>query len=186
MARASASVGTSLKRFAPAWLVPGFALAVAACGDPAPDSAVAALGPEDAFTPVGPLHRPGQPCLLCHKDGGRAKPFTLAGTVYVNATSRSPPLANAEVFMLDAANAIYSATTNCAGNFFVLPGQFVPSYPVWLTLRAAGAQRDMDTPTYREGSCGACHTATIGPASPGPVYLLEDPTTQVPPANQCN
>jgi hypothetical protein len=88
--------------------------------------------------------------------------------------------------MLDAANAIYSATTNCAGNFFVLPGQFVPSYPVWLTLRAAGAQRDMDTPTYREGSCGACHTATIGPASPGPVYLLEDPTTQVPPANQCN
>jgi hypothetical protein len=168
-----------------AWLVSGFALAFAACGDPAPDAAIAALGPEDAFVPVGPLHRPGQPCLLCHKEGGRAAAFSLAGTVYVNATAQSP-LANAEVIILDSASGTFTASTNCAGNFFVLPGEYAPPYPIWLTLRAAGVQRDMDTPSYREGSCGSCHTPTIGPASPGPVYLLDDPSMKVSPANQCN
>ena len=56
----------------------------------------------------------------------------------------------------------------------------------YLTLRAAGVQRDMDTPSYRDGSCASCHTPTIGPASPGPVYLLNDPKMTVPNANLCN
>lgn len=166
-------------------LLSGSALAVASCGDPVPDSAVAALGPEVPYIPRGPLHRPGQPCLLCHQEGGSATPFSLGGTVYVNATSNKA-LANADVIVLDSANAMFTASTNCAGNFYVLPGQFVPSYPVWLTLRAGGMQRDMESASYREGSCAACHTNTVGPASAGPVYLFDDPTVQASAANQCN
>lgn len=166
-------------------LVGALALAAASCGDPVPDSEINALGSENPTIPPGPLHRAGQPCLLCHHDGGKAPAFTLAGTVYVNATS-GKALANADVIILDSVQAIFHASTNCAGNFYVRPTEFVPTYPVWFSVRAAGKQRDMDTASYREGSCAACHTKMIGPASAGPVYLYDDPTMQPPPANQCN
>jgi hypothetical protein len=159
-------------------------LALASCGDPVTDRAIQALGSENPFVPRGPLHRPGQPCLLCHREGGKSKPFSVAGTVFVDATAQSG--ANGvTVFILDAANGVYSTTTNCVGNFYVYPDQFTPTYPMWVTLRAGAVQRDMDSASYREGSCAACHAGAQGPDSPGPVYLIADPTVETPPP-PCN
>ena len=162
------------------------------CGDPAPDSKVNALGPEDPNVPPGPNHRPGQPCLVCHQAGGKAQPFSVAGTVYAEVDA-SAPVGNANVYILDSANNTYTTKTNCAGNFFVRPGDFTPTYPYWATLRANATvggspgviERDMDSPSYREGSCAGCHTIPIGPGSPGPVYVIDDPTSETLPPG-CN
>ena len=164
----------------------GYALALpmVSCGDPVQDNAIAALGPEDPNIPRGPLHRPGQPCLLCHQPGGEAKPFSSAGTVYMTISGQKP-VANVSVIIIDAAGTEFTATTNCAGNFFATLDQYAPAYPIWASLRAGRIQRDMDSPAHREGSCAGCHTGTVGPSSPGPVYLLDDPTTQSPPPGQC-
>jgi hypothetical protein len=68
-------------------LLPTLAAAVG-CGnfdpfsDPILDADKAALGPEDPNVPEGPLHRAGQPCAVCHRDGGEDPTFVFAGTVY--------------------------------------------------------------------------------------------------------
>jgi hypothetical protein len=160
------------------------ALLASACGDPARDDAINALGPEAAFVAPGPLHRPGQPCILCHEDGSRAPPFSVAGTVYDQAGSEAPA-PNVTVYILDSANQVHSTTTNCAGNFYVLPSDYMPTYPFWVTLKGGDIRRDMDSPVYREGSCAGCHVGDAGPTTPGHVYLLDDPTTQTPPASNC-
>jgi hypothetical protein len=170
-----------------AFLVVGCGLATAACGDALRDQAVAALGPEDPRVPPGPLHRSGQPCLLCHQQGGSApsfSTFSVAGTVFVDATAKSPA-PGVSVIVIDRAGGAFTATTNCAGNFYVRPDSFIPSYPMWVTLRAGSVQRDMDSASYREGSCAACHAGARGPASAGPVYLINDPKVEVPPP-QCH
>jgi hypothetical protein len=173
------------RRFAYACVAGALVLPVASCGDPVHDDAVAALGPEDPNVPRGPLHRPGQPCLLCHRDGGAASPFGLGGTVYMTVTGPKP-VANVTVLVFDATNAVFTTTTNCVGNFFVRSDAYTPVYPIWATLRAGRIQRDMDSPAHSEGSCAGCHTATVGPTSPGPVYLIDEPTTESPPPGQCN
>jgi hypothetical protein len=33
---------------------------------------------------------------------------------------------------------------------------------------------DMESPIYRDGSCAACHTDPLGPASAGHIFLLAD------------
>jgi hypothetical protein len=123
--------------------------------------------------------------LLCHNDGGKARAFALAGTVYTDVTAQKP-VANVTVMIFDSNKAEFTTTTNCAGNFFLRPDQFTPVYPIWATLRAGRLQRDMNSPAYREGSCAGCHTNTVGPTSPGPVYLIDNPGTQSPPSGQCN
>jgi hypothetical protein len=155
------------------------------CGDPVPDNAIANLGPEDPNVPRGPSHRPGQPCILCHEAGGEARAFSLAGTVYTDVTSQKV-VGGVNVLVVDATNATLSTTTNCAGNFFVPTEQFVPTYPIWFTLRVGKVRRDMSSPAYREGSCAGCHTNPRGPSSPGHVYVIDDPAVDILPSNpQC-
>jgi hypothetical protein len=70
-----------MSRRAFAW---AFALGLAAvgCDDPVHDDAVTALGGEDPNVPIGALHRPGQPCLVCHGGSGPAAlAFSVGGTV---------------------------------------------------------------------------------------------------------
>jgi hypothetical protein len=151
----------------------GVSLFSAACADPIRTSAIEALGPEAEGVPVGPLHRPGQPCGVCHADDGNAGAFTVSGTVYL--VKGSPkPAARIEILLFDSANRSHRVRTNCAGNFFVRPGQLQPSYPLWVTLRHGEHKSVMESPVFREGSCGACHAATAGPRSAGPVFLARD------------
>jgi len=160
------------------------ALGLMSCGDPVTDDAIAALGPEAADVPPGPLHRPGQPCLLCHRDGGQAPAFTLAGTVVANVTSEVP-VAGVSILVVDAANTRFTMLSNCAGNFFVTSQEYAPHYPVWFSVRDGAIQRDMQSPAYREGSCGACHTRPVSPSSPGPVYVIQDPALETLPPSPC-
>jgi hypothetical protein len=167
-----------------AWACGTALVASAACGDPARDEAIAALGPETAFVAPGPTHRPGQPCLLCHADGSLATAFSVGGTIFVDGMSTTPA-PNVNVYIIDSANNVYKTTTNCAGNFYILPSQFAPTYPFWVTLKGGDVRRDMDSPVYRDGSCAGCHVGSPGPTTPGHVYLIDDPTTQMAPTSNC-
>jgi hypothetical protein len=166
------------------YVVAGLALVVTSCGDPVPDSIVQALGPEDPNVPPGPSHRPGQPCLACHRDGGKARVFTVGGTVYTDLTSQKP-IGNVAVIIIDSAGTTFTTSTNCAGNFYVQGDQFTPAYPFWVSVGAGLVRDDMASPVYREGSCGACHSNPRSSMSPGNVYLIDDPTTQVAPPSGC-
>jgi hypothetical protein len=156
----------------------------ASCGDPVRDDGIAALGPEAAGVRRGPVHRPGQPCLLCHSDGSEAAPFAVAGTVFVDANS-TKPVDGAAVYLIDSDGVVFTASTNCAGNFFVRPDEFSPHYPIWITMRAGQVQREMESPVFREGSCAACHTDPRNPSSAGHVYMIDDPTVETLPPSGC-
>jgi hypothetical protein len=148
------------------WLVL-LALPPLAC-DPVHADEVAALGGEAPGVPRGPLHRPGQPCLVCH--AGR---FSVAGTVFVDATDRSPAV-GAEVRLTDSQGNAYSAHTNEAGNFYVQPGQFTPVYPMKVAVAWSGVTVNMTADVGREGSCAKCHSDPPGPSSAGHVYIPAD------------
>jgi hypothetical protein len=155
----------------------------AACADPVRDQAIAALGGEAQGVGRGPLHRPGQPCLVCH-DSGEASAFSVAGTVYARAESRIP-LNEVAIQLVDSSGRRFNAVTNCAGNFFVRPSDLAVHYPLWVTM-AVGAQNiDMESPVYRDGSCAACHTDPKGPTSAGHVYLLLDESADLPARHYC-
>ena len=148
--------------------------ALGGCSDPVVGDAIAALGPEIEGVPEGPLHRPGQPCNLCH-DGGEARVFALAGTVFATSDSLVAAPAN-EVRLVDSLGATFTATTNCAGNFFVLPEDFFPKYPVWVTVARGEAEIEMESPIGGEGACASCHEDPVGPGAVGHVYGIPSPT----------
>jgi hypothetical protein len=156
----------------------------AGCGDPIRDNAVDALGPEARGVPVGPLHRPGQPCVLCHGETAEAPTFSFAGTVYVDATSLTP-IDDVTVTLIDLFGREFSTTTNCAGNFFVRPREYPLDGPIWVGLRRDEVLREMDTPIFRDGSCTGCHDDPAGPASAGHVYLIDDPVVEKAPISRC-
>jgi hypothetical protein len=152
---------------------------VGACADPVQSAEQTALGPEDPSVPRGELHRPGQPCLVCHSD------FAFAGTVYEEDFVTA--FQGATVTLTDTAGDQLPATTNAAGNFIIrksdLPATF--SYPVGTYTDDAGNAvfgitvvgsdpnnpAQMVTQIGRDGSCNACHTPTASASSPGPIYV---------------
>lgn len=166
--------GLALPLLAALVLAISASFAAVAC-DPVRSDAVAALGPEAPGVRRGPLHRPGQPCLLCH-DGGIGDPeaFSVAGTVYPQPSS-TQGMSDVLVHMIDVSGSTYEATTNTAGNFYVLPRQWTPHYPVVVTVTAPGGDAvPMHTFIQRDGSCGGCHVAPAGPDSPGHVCITLD------------
>jgi hypothetical protein len=145
------------------------------CEDPVRDGAEAALGPEAPGVPKGPLHRPGQPCLVCHDPQGKGAPaFAMAGTVYSDEDTLVP-VNEATVVLQDGAGHTQTASTNCAGNFILRPGELTLQYPIWVTMQGAGQTIDMESPIYRDGSCASCHTDPKSPTSAGHVFLLANP-----------
>lgn len=156
-----------------AWSALFAAFAIGSSCDPVYSHQVAALGGEAEGVEHGPLHRPGQPCLVCH-DGtlGNPSAFSVAGTVYEAAAPDTRPAVNVEVVMTNVSDGdSYTATTNAAGNFYVLPKQWTPVYPITVMLKAGGADTCMTSHVGRDGSCASCHVEPAGPASPGRVTL---------------
>jgi hypothetical protein len=141
--------------------------------DPEREAARARLGPENPAVPIGPLHRPGQPCVVCHAAGGDAEAYTVAGTIYRDNLSLVA-LADVDVVLVDGRNQTFTAQTNCAGNFYVRPAQFTPTPPLWVSLRLGTDVVDMESPIQREWSCAGCHSDPAAPASAGPVFLVAD------------
>lgn len=147
-----------------------------ACGDPVHDMQREALGGEVDGVPKGPLHRPGQPCLVCHSDYGPAHMvLSFGGTVYeyqYDTNLGDAPLANASITLTDQTGRSYLTATNCAGNFFVQRADFDPVFPVSVRLEYGNLPHipQMTTRIRRDGSCASCHYEPIGPRSPGRVY----------------
>jgi len=81
-----------------------------------------------------------------------------------------------EVWLRDTRGRMFQAHTNCAGNFYVRPSQFLPAFPLWVTLRFGRETIDMESPMHADGSCGTCHGDPRAPTSAGHVYLTDDPT----------
>jgi hypothetical protein len=152
---------------------------VMACADPVQSAEQTSLGPEDPSVPRGELHRPGQPCLVCHSD------FAFAGTVYQE--DFVTPFEGATVNLLDTAGDQLQANTNSAGNFIIRKSDLPPTftYPVGTYADDAGNAvfgitvvgsdpnnpAQMVTQIGREGSCNACHTPAASVSSPGPIYV---------------
>ena len=57
-------------------------------------------------------------------------------------------------------------------NFFILPEELTPTYPLWVSLRLGAWEIAMDSPVNGDGSCAGCHAAEAGPESAGPVYVF--------------
>lgn len=143
--------------------------------DPVQDSAINALGGEAPGVRRGPLHRPGQPCLLCH-DGALGDPpaFSVAGTIF-DRPSDAQPVNGATVSLLDANGSSFDALTNAAGNFYVTPDQWTPTFPLTVAVTTgAGLKVTMHTDVGRDGACATCHFDPAGPASPGHVCITLD------------
>ena len=136
------------------------------CEDPVLAERIAALGPEDPAVPPGPLHRPGQPCLVCHGSGHGSGPgsgpgsgasrLSVAGTVFRTPDSRRP-IGGVEVRLIDASRRWFIAHTNCTGNFAVTPGEYEPVMPLWVSLSGQGLHIDMESAMNKDGDCGTCH-----------------------------
>lgn len=157
-------------------VVVALASAVLGCSlDPVHDEAVTDLGPEAPGVAQGPLHRPGQPCLVCH-DGSTAHPaMTVAGTV--NAVLGSAArLAGASVALTDVRGSTVMATTNAAGNFYVEPGTWRPTFPLHVAISFGGYTSTMSTIIGRDGSCASCHTDPTSRISAGAVFLAPIPS----------
>jgi hypothetical protein len=151
-------------------------LLLAACVDETHDLQVQALGGEAPGVPRGPLHRPGQPCLVCHGgEGPSSHSFVMAGTVYA-VQGEMAPATGAEVVVEDVKGSIYGATTNEAGNFYIPTDQWAPTLPAQVQVSQGKNSQQMLTHIGRDGSCADCHTPTPGPTSPGPVYLALAPS----------
>jgi hypothetical protein len=147
-------------------------LASVSCVDDVHNEEVAALGPETGSP--GPLHRPGQPCLTCHGGSGPAKlQFSEGGTVYLN-QGGGMPAPGASVQIEDILGNLWTTQANAAGNFFVTLSDFAPHYPTQMQVTSSDGTVSLQMLTHvgRDGSCADCHTATAGPTSPGPVYVI--------------
>ncbi len=72
------------------------AAALASC-DPVHEAEKDAIGGDTPGVPNGPLHHPGQACIVCH-DGALFDPpaFSIAGTIFQDGNSTTP-LPNATV-----------------------------------------------------------------------------------------
>jgi hypothetical protein len=103
--------------------------------------------------------RPGDDCLMCHRQGGAAAPYTFAGTLY-DATG-AVAVAGATIYVQDAAGNIATTITRPNGNFFTAEGfvqypakVFVSRCPDVLAMLGA-----VDEITGANCNTSGCHTA---------------------------
>jgi len=143
--------------------------------DPVHDDAIADLGSEAPGVPPGPLHRPGQPCLVCH-DGSTANPaMSVGGTVYA-VLGADAPLAGAAVELTGEDGSTFVATTNSVGNFYVEKAMWQPIYPLRVAVAYGGLTSTMSTLVGRDGSCASCHVDPPTRISAGRVFLAPSPS----------
>jgi hypothetical protein len=119
------------------------------------------------------LHRPGQPCAVCHSADGTSEPYVFAGTVYRDPEA-TVPVADVAILLVDSKRNTFTAKTNCVGNFYVKPSEFSPTSPTWVSVQSTGFPFEMSSPMHREASCEKCHFDPAGPASAGHIYVAND------------
>lgn len=128
-------------------------------------------------------HRPGQPCLVCHREGYSPGDdvFAIAGTIFLRATDDDEDgLRDAEVVVTDALDREFRALTNKAGNFMVkvkegrdtrqkdegkLEIGYQPEYPLRVKVVFGTDEVEMQSLIWRDGSCAGCHRGETATAS---------------------
>jgi len=145
---------------------------ISCLGDVVQSNGVSALGEDPTGMRNGPLHRAGQPCLVCHGGQGPANAqFSVAGTIY-----RSHDVATGvngvNVTLTDSIGNSITALTNDVGNFYLTPKQFTPTYPVRVTIQYLTVTTPMLTHIGREGSCATCHLDPEGLNSAGHIFVV--------------
>jgi len=160
-----------------------------ACLATSPESAAEeALGGEILGLHHGPLHRPGQPCLVCHGENSSwgQNTFELAGTVFERAADRRG-VGGVDVVLADVNGSEYIAKTNSTGNFFITVdsgvrtprkgrnGELVIpqglSFPLHVTIRNGSNEQKMQSLVWRNSSCADCHRGPANDLSNGPIYM---------------
>jgi hypothetical protein len=110
---------------------------------------------------------PGQDCLGCHAQFGEAEEVVLGGTIYDdNERDNCYGVEGVTVEITDSTNAVFTATSNTAGNFMLFSenGTITPPYSVKLLYE--GRERQMFT-MQTVTSCNSCHTETGLNGAPG-------------------
>jgi len=150
-----------------------FMTAQIAC-DPVHQNEIDALGGEMPGVPHGPLHRPGQLCLVCH-DGALGDPgeFSVAGTVFLRPSDREPA-DGARVTLQGSDGSSFAIVANAAGNFYVEPGRWTPTFPMQTSIIWQGTTVPMHTNVGRDGSCASCHLDPASSDSSGHIYVVLD------------
>lgn len=197
-------MGSSLSRTVLAVTLMG--VVVLACTmDPVNSAQEAA---QEAQVDEGPIpnsefHRPGQDCMTCHGPRGSAESkFLIAGTVFWGTCAdpkqagtevcQRKTAAGVEVRIFDAADGKRCIRTNCAGNFFIREGQWVPrdssnARPLWpllssvrkITSEGAAVTQIMAGHIGRTGSCNDCHRTSPYWNSAGQIFLYRE-NSQIP------
>lgn len=156
--------------------------------DPVHKTAVNSLGDEntDAYPEKSQYHRPGEPCALCHsKEGPADDQFILGGTIFWGPDNYTRRVPNAFVRITDASKTTKCFVTNCNGNFFVKPDQFVRmSFPLLVSVETTTnpgtnpettlRYRSMGGHIGREASCATCHIQGLRDyGSPGQIRIYD-------------
>lgn len=148
----------------------------AACDNPVVDAKIEALGGEREGVEQSEYHRPGQPCVLCHSTYEGASPqMVIGGTVFSDPGTFQRPVEDVDIVLYDAVGDVYTAKTNCIGNFYIEKGDRVPQFPLAAEIRcptysASGEKLvdamnrpirkviSMNSWLSRDGSCATCHS----------------------------
>ncbi len=153
-------------------LATAIALAIGgACTDPSRDREIEALGGEDPAVPPGPDHRPGQPCVLCHSEGGPAEkiPFAVAGTIYETPAPGAKGADGVIVQLVDANGGVprFAGQSGPSGNFFIQKQDWPDmAFPLRVALDQTAEGKPVQTMQSligRDGSCNYCHEPNLEP-----------------------
>lgn len=126
---------------------------------------------------TGPLMKPGENCLRCHRsertDYPSAPPWTAAGTVFPGPDSPTTDgMSGVQVILSDEAGSpIETLTTNEVGNFFTstpLPSGFR------VALEYEGDRIDMPC-APPAGNCAACHSQPPIGGTRGRIFIPQAP-----------
>lgn len=117
-----------------------------------------------------PLMHPGMDCIACH-DQGEGPTFEVAGTVYsvLGQPDDCYGESGVEVEITDADGAVFSATTNAAGNFYLKPSEADITYPYTVRILIDGEEVNRMSAPQDDGACGSCHGQTGSDGAPGRV-----------------
>jgi hypothetical protein len=113
-------------------------------------------GGDDGEGGEGPTMRPGDACLDCHGSGGEQGAFTVAGTVFTDA-SGSAGVDGATVTLVDADGTEVTLSTNSAGNFYTSKAL---AFPVDVTITKGNDTVEMSS-AASNGNCNSCHDGAI-------------------------
>jgi len=101
-------------------------------------------------------HRAGMDCLSCHAGMGGVLGWTIAGTLYSDASGTSP-VGGATIVVRDSTGAEIDLVTHPNGNFYTTTAV---GFPVTVAATRCPDYTSMGS-TVANGSCNSCHGSSM-------------------------